>query len=353
MKGLKHNIFLFIIGIFSLYLYPQISGHQDWQKLPQRCRSCHVGHGMPNTAMLPIAEEDFCYQCHGDANERNKAIREKKILPTIKLVNIRKEFRKPYHHPVELKVHDTQESFLSEYSVYGVTRSECLDCHRGHGVSGSAYSPGITPKISTKNEKEYQYQLCYKCHTAIIQSTLSMKNIKDWFNSSNPSFHPVEAPGKNINVPSLIKPYTVDGIINCTDCHNNDEPSGPMGPHGSRYAHILEKNFSLLDYISESEQQYDLCYKCHQRESILADQSFPFHNRHIVQVSTSCFTCHHSHGSQRNTHLIKYGETQDPMRIQRSSSGRLEFIDLGQKFGQCFLTCHGVDHNPKAYQNNR
>ena len=65
------------------------------------------------------------------------------------------------------------------------------------------------------------------------------------------------------------------------------------------------------------------------------------------------FTIKPFYGSQRNTHLIKFGETQDPMRIQRSSSGRLEFIDLGEKTGQCFLTCHGVDHNPKSYQNNR
>jgi len=35
--------------------------------------------------------------------------------------------------------------------------------------------------------------------------------------------------------------------------------------------------------------------------------------------------------------------------VRPSSSGRLEFIDLGQGSGQCYLTCHGMNHNPRQY----
>ncbi|MFQ6083924.1 MAG: cytochrome C, partial [Candidatus Aminicenantia bacterium] len=103
------------------------------------------------------------------------------------------------------------------------------------------------------------------------------------------------------------------------------------------------------DNISESSQQYELCYKCHKRESILKNESFPYHRLHIVSVRTSCFTCHSSHGSQINTHLIKINERIDPFRIQVSSSGRLEVIDKGRFSGECYLKCHNVDHNPKSY----
>jgi hypothetical protein len=32
-----------------------------------------------------------------------------------------------------------------------------------------------------------------------------------------------------------------------------------------------------------------------------------------------------------------------------SSSGRLEYISTGAGRGQCFLSCHGKDHNPLTY----
>ena len=38
--------------------------------------------------------------------------------------------------------------------------------------------------------------------------------------------------------------------IFCTDCHNSDDNrefggTGPNGPHGSNYAHILERNYQF------------------------------------------------------------------------------------------------------------
>ncbi len=345
----KMSRVIIVLLMSTTLAFPQIIGHQDWQKLPRRCQSCHVGHGIPGTTMLPLAEEDFCFQCHGDASELDKAIRNNLILSNVKMKNMRRVFRKPHHHPVELKTHQSQEYLSGKDNIYAFTRAECLDCHRGHGVTKFEYSAGISSKRSTKDEKEFEYQLCYKCHATIIQSSLAKRNIKDWFATSNPSYHPLEAAGKNSDVPSLKKPYSAAGVINCTDCHNNDEPAGPRGPHGSEYEYLLERNYSLKDNLPESKQQYELCYKCHDRDSILRDESFPLHSRHIVLVKTSCFTCHHSHGSQRSTHLIKFNEDTDPFVIQSSSSGRLDFFDNGKFSGECYLTCHGINHNPKQY----
>ncbi|MFQ6618489.1 MAG: cytochrome c3 family protein [Fidelibacterota bacterium] len=265
--------------------------------------------------------------------------------------NIRKEFQKKSHHPVELVAERSHYYSFRNSQVFNTARAECLDCHRGHGVSQTAHSPGTSPKRSPKNEKEYEYQLCYKCHAKINPFSFAQKDIKIWFETINPSYPPVEASGKNSDVPSLKQPYSISSIINCTDCHNNNDPDGPRGPHGSDYEYLLERNYNQNDFIPESPQQYELCYKCHQRESILNDESFPYHRLHIVNVRTSCFTCHSSHGSQIKSHLIKFNGEIDPFRIEASSSGRLEFFDSGRFSGQCFLRCHGVDHNPKSYKN--
>ncbi|MFQ5720987.1 MAG: cytochrome c3 family protein [Candidatus Aminicenantales bacterium] len=352
MKVCRIFLFGFILILSCSFSQAQVSSHLDWSKLPRRCASCHVGHGVPGTVMLPAAEEQFCFQCHGDFIETEKAIRTNRLSGTAKITNIRREFQKQSRHPVELTAERTQSYLAQRGQVFNTARAECLDCHRGHGVSHTSYSPGASPKRSTKDEREYEYQLCYRCHSQVNQLSFAQKDIKVWFETVNPSYHPIEASGKNSDVPSLKEPYNISSIINCTDCHNNSDLNGPRGPHGSNYEYILERNYNKNDFISESPQQYELCYKCHKRESILGDESFPYHSLHVVNGRTSCYTCHSSHGSQVNTHLIRYNEEIDPFRIQASSSGRLEFIDMGRFSGQCFLRCHGVDHNPKSYSRN-
>jgi hypothetical protein len=147
-------------------------------------------------------------------------------------------------------------------------------------------------------------------------------------------------------------------LIRCTDCHNSDDGpraggSGPDGPHGSRHDFLLERNYTVTDGVTESEVEYALCYKCHQRSSILTDQSFPLHRLHIVDQRTSCSACHDPHGvtaavggvSDR-THLINFDATivrPDPQ------TGRLEFRDLGSLAGSCTLTCHGSAHQDLTY----
>ena len=139
-------------------------------------------------------------------------------------------------------------------------------------------------------------------------------------------------------------------MIFCGDCHNSDQGkgaggSGPSGPHGSLYAPILERQLTLSDGSQESSGAYALCYKCHNRSSILADESFPLHRLHVVDEQTSCLTCHDPHGSAQNTHLINFSSRS----VQADSRGRLEFIDEGPQRGSCALSCHGVEHSPATY----
>jgi predicted CXXCH cytochrome family protein len=180
------------------------------------------------------------------------------------------------------------------------------------------------------------------------------------FVATNKSFHPVEAEGKNLAVISLIRPYKEKKLadtdvsrLSCSDCHASDASSSPKGPHGSIHEYILVENYSLKDMQGESMFAYALCYKCHNRTSILANESFKYHSLHIngknpsLLTGTSCYTCHNSHGSTDNRYLIKFNIEV----IKPTLTGQLKFVEKGnyQFSGECYLNCHGVEHNPKSY----
>ncbi|MBA4366930.1 MAG: cytochrome C, partial [Desulfobacterium sp.] len=174
------------------------------------------------------------------------------------------------------------------------------------------------------------------------------------FSSGNPSHHPVGNLGVNADVPSLLSSWTVNSLMTCMDCHNTDDRSGraPKGPHGSNFKYLLERNYETNDPASESADAYALCYKCHSRDSIIGDQSFKYHRRHIVEQNTSCSVCHDPHGisslqgnADNNSHLINF----DLTAVAPNISGELAFQDLGRFSGQCSLTCHGREHLNTRY----
>ena len=179
---------------------------------------------------------------------------------------------------------------------------------------------------------------------------------------SNPSYHPVEGEGRNSAVVSLLKPYREKkvtaadiSVIGCGTCHGSENPDSPRGPHGSNNQHLLTDNFSTKDGESESAFAYALCYRCHSRTSILSDESFRFHSLHIKgkgasawgSDGTSCYTCHDSHGSTEYKYLLRFNRDV----VVPNSKGILKFVEKGVSsfHGECYLSCHGVDHNPRSY----
>jgi predicted CXXCH cytochrome family protein len=321
--------------------------HADNSNLPRGCASCHVGHGQLNTSMLPEKIDTFCYRCHGSEEKINTSKKEGRLALHIKMADIQLEFEKGYHHLIEKSNLHHFGEILPEIDPSYPRHVSCLDCHHPHLVSQDNKMSGVrgTTVHRAKVKVSNEYELCFNCHAYSANLPADQSNKAEVFNLSNPSYHPVTGMGKNKDVPSLIQPLSVSSIIKCTDCHGNDDPLGPKGPHGSRYEHILSKNFSKTDG-PESEFQYELCYSCHRRTSILGDESFPVHNLHISDVGTACITCHNPHGSTRNQHLI---DLQSSLSIRPSSSGILMYIPLGPKIGQCYLTCHNKDHNPETY----
>ncbi len=318
------------------------------------CLSCHRPHSAGgHERLLHFARsEDNCLSCHDGSVART---------------NLRSDLAKFSRHDVVRYqgIHD-----LTESPSAAARHVECVDCHNPHAVQNRpAQAPvvpgamlgasGVTISGSPTRQVQYEYEVCFKCHAdnpSRVQSTITRKitqtNTRLEFEQSGPSFHPVVSPGVNRNVPSLKSPMTVATMIYCGDCHGSDSASGTKGPHGSSYPNLLAHRYETSDFTQESSYSYELCYKCHSRNSILNDESFPKHKNHLEQ-EIPCSACHDPHGisaaqgtTTNNSHLMNFDTT-----IVRSDAvtGRLEFEDAGIFHGRCYLECHNERHSPKEY----
>ncbi|RME95801.1 MAG: hypothetical protein D6766_02325 [Verrucomicrobia bacterium] len=318
------------------------------------CENCHQPHHAPahERLLTRATEEEVCLVCHNGQ---------------VAASDLQAEFAKSSVHPVQLTtgVHDPAEDLVNP-----PRHVECVDCHNPHAArEQTAVAPDATGALagvagidlagSVTDPLQFEYELCFRCHgdstqrgQALIPRQFVQTNTRQEFDPANASYHPVAAQGVNPDVPSLIAPqWQTTSRIYCTDCHNNDTGPGaggpgPNGPHGSQYRPILERRLELTDGQSENSSLYALCYKCHSRASILANESFKEHRKHIQGEKAACTTCHDPHGVQSSPHLINFN-TQYVTPSKKN--GRLEFVDRGRFRGECSLTCHGKDHDRKSY----
>ncbi len=339
---------------------PKLQGsHAGRSLLPKTCRACHKGMNMSISG-----EEATCLSCHGSDTARAEMVQKGylKLTGGVVLADIGADLRKPYNHPVMTVqgVHRKLET-LPEEVVNAARHAECVDCHDAHLTDKQTPYRGLRGRgvgnFSAQIEQEYQ--LCYKCHSESANLPGNSTNKHGEFRTSNPSFHPVEGEGRNTYVISLKAPYVAKkerpsdiSIISCRDCHGSDDPDGPRGPHGSTFQGLLTANYQMEDGRPESTYAYDLCYKCHDRNSILRNESFPYHSLHIQgrlagQDGTSCFSCHDAHGSSQYQHLIRFNDNV----VSPTKDNKLKYDAKGYsaRHGACYLNCHGVEHNPKEY----
>jgi predicted CXXCH cytochrome family protein len=323
------------------------------------CGNCHRPHAAPHPPRLLSNDQEssVCLVCH------NASVATKNMDP---------EFLKPSAHPITSTnwTHEPREnpSVMSRHV-------SCEDCHNPHQVTAaSASAPAVSGRLrgvrgldisgATVTEAQQEYEVCLKCHGVRDQTTSptlvrsdNIRNTRLVISPSNPSYHPVATAGKNTTMDGFEPGYSTASLIYCTDCHNNDEWTAtgtrPKGPHGSRHAPILEREYDVNDPQAEAYQIYAMCYKCHNRSYLIGDQARTFpHQKHVVDKQAPCAACHDAHGSRQNAHLINF-MLQDPtgrtVVSPSQTQNRLQYISLGPGRGQCYLTCHGTNHEPKTY----
>lgn len=323
-----------------------IAAHSD-------CSACHQPHGAPSGPYLlkgPTIGET-CNACHNGLQ--------------LRAANIAAEIRK-------ISAHDTGSQV--DPPPPAADHASCADCHEPHTMSAGLGSPPVmhpsfgridgvsasgAPIASAQSEEE----VCFKCHAdsttqnPFVSRRIVQANTRLEFSPGAVSYHPVAAPGRNSNVPSLRPGWTTASRVYCSSCHNSESGrtaggAGADGVHGSMHEPLLVARYETADFTTESAQSYALCYRCHDRANILDDRSFKEHSKHIVDERTPCAACHDAHGiassqgtTNGNSNLINFASGI----VFPNAAGRLEFRDTGTFSGECFLRCHDANHSPERY----
>jgi len=359
------------------------------------CLSCHAPHNSATKVLLRSYDDQVCISCHnGGANVSPPA------------PNIYAEMSSPrIGHTVATAIgnnsHSPNESDLLNHNRHAA----CVDCHNPHaakqvgldfpvppairpsqnGVLGISATDGRTVIAPANN----QYENCLRCHgtsTGKTSKRAEFGYLPNWavsapdplnvllqFNVTSTSSHPVmhvrnspfPQPSLRTNMLDLngARQGRSMGIrILCTDCHNSDDNrefggTGPNGPHGSKYSHILERRYDMSQAPFPGQPitnliippnlsttgNYALCAKCHDLASVVSNASFSQHARHIND-GFSCSVCHTAHGMGSQDATIS-GERLVNFDINVVAPNGRAPIEYRKATNSCTLTCHGHAHN--------
>lgn len=273
-----------------------------------------------------------------------------------------------------------------------VLKQDCSGCHDPHEKGADKLRTTAFDQNGNLlvGRPLYVAQICFGCHAG-PEATSTAEADPDvglLFSKGSASSHFIgRLATDRPDLPSL-RGTEFKGRMDCTSCHDNPDPGGPKGPHLSQYPFLLKANYGReRDASSLGSRANELCYTCHQKSSIEANQSFPSHREHLLGFTgskgagsgrtladksdslgasslprmgtvrearpgrggsfmtgfgepTPCSTCHDPHGSRKNASLIHF----DRSIVTPSSVGGMEFTKNGLGHGTCTLTCHGSDH---------
>jgi len=313
----------------------------------QACAQCHAIHTVPvKDNLLRTAENTLCMSCHDGLQDSETEVASDLDLEAV--------FEKAFIHPIRLNSPTEERPAMDAWSS-GIADDRsvaCSDCHNPHAVTDQSASPfldgsqfyvdGIDSRGFSKSIVDYEYETCYKCH-GMVQNAGTGRDVARLFARTNLSFHPVEAPGNNPFVPSLKAEWSEQSMLRCTDCHGNDDPLGPQGPHGSNVPHILKAAYADFPFSNVDENQ--LCFRCHEEQQVVQSNGFRFHQLHIKNAGYACSACHNPHGSIEYPGLMDL----DQNFIQPLNNGTLEIVQTEPGHGSCSLKCHDKSHANYTY----
>jgi len=254
------------------------------------------------------------------------------------------------------------------------------------GVSGYDTSGSVIPAAK-------EYQMCFKCHADSTNkpttSTYGRTSIR-YPLGPMPTGYPPQPPrpadqynlrlkfistiGHNVmgnsvvttTVNSLLpymlnvggtnntsRPLTKTSLLFCTDCHNNDQAwssggTGPNGPHGSIYPHLLQLNQGqdAVGGGGGGGNTANLCAKCHNLTTVRGESPHGDHN------GVACTTCHDPHGviggSPGANWAMQNWDTQIALATNTTPS-YWGFFYIASNNRGCYTNCHGDNHNGRRY----
>ena len=336
-----------------------------------KCVNCHDPHGYnrDGTGLIPSMvfsrEQKLCIVCHDGSPASD----------------VKSQFNKTYKHPIATAgKHGAGENTSAAFGFIPTNNrhSECTDCHNAHvasregtprfnnppdapntlrGVSRVSVTngpAGTVPTYTFRGPSDTatpvaEYQVCFKCHSSWTTRPANQLDLALLFNTNNPSYHPVEAQGKNtnINVNSFVNGWTATKLMYCSDCHGNDDLNPVVrGPHGSTYDHLLTHNY-IVSSTTRTMASTEICFDCHRYDTYANDSASSTikgysrfnppswsqgHTYHVGNRRYPCYSCHDSHGSATRPYLIVTGRSPGLNNYTGTSTG-----------GTCSPTCHGSE----------
>ncbi len=259
-------------------------------------------------------EEKFCYRCHSTTTDATGGTRKTvasrdwydAASMSARAEGIFAAQSAAYgHRPGSYSgLHSAVEGGSYNWNPAANRHVECADCHNPHAAgparsfdtSGLFAQPStvsnladqtplagiwgvdvpawpaawMTPDPATAYSRlqpaQYTWQVCLKCHSGYAYGATSpagQTDVAREFNPNNPSYHAVIGASKTTYPPntSFVGPWTKTSALNCSDCHTSNVKTGPQGPHGSAYGHILAAQFDTS--TGNAGTQGHLCFKCH------------------------------------------------------------------------------------------
>lgn len=357
------------------------------------CGPCHQNHGgTQRFALLRGSTADgLCLGCHGPGAAAGTAA---DIARAPKLLVDARTARSQHLWPDASRWRLSKKGSKEEFFT-----GACLQCHESHarswkaaGVAKTLKGPGYTPEGKPMaGTVTRAADLCFKCHGQEMWTSGDTLRVGGLFSSAAASSHRLGATSRP-DLPSLRGAGAIPPL-DCISCHGSGD--GLRGPHVSSFPKLLSDSYNAQSGSAESSFTYALCYGCHDRSSILGNESFPLHREHVtgqfmgaamslqrggrpiasrgafspfgatpplgqprpspriapsvggggIARPSSCNACHDPHGSRDSRALIRF----DPVEVTANRQGQLQFLSGGTGMGSCSLACHGHDHTDARY----
>jgi predicted CXXCH cytochrome family protein len=413
-------------GGFSIQAVTSLNPHGPYSIVTDACARCHRTKTGQTRNLLPSPrpQSQLCFSCH-DGTGSNLDIRSQYDDANVPAND--PNTSSFYSHPATTASNHTVAKEDEFHNVQN-RHSECSDCHDPHevragfaagtssgwtvsgalrnlsGVGVTNGGAGSTPSFAWKSTSAYEYEVCFKCHSGYTdllsysKESYQMRDKAVEFNPNNPSFHPVEAPGKNttsVMANNLAETssyklwnFSVGDTVRCVHCHGDyrlaDHASPPAGgarlaPHTSKYRSILMNNYRDRDLKPRGEAfnvaDFALCLQCH-AEAPYVDQSgdsrndtnFRFHGFHLNRIGGErnasldidtpgagqghaiCAECHYRvHGQDSSARGNSTGSRLVNFAPDVTASSMMGLFEWDGSQRRCYLTCHGKDHKGKRY----
>ena len=359
------------------------------------CISCHTPHNAAGSAeLLRGQNEQACIACHNGSTN---------VSPMAPYANVFAEYATPkigHPFPSATNPHDASESALLNNNRHAT----CVDCHNTHGAEPVGIFP-VPPQIricqknvaginasdgtSVLTPAVNQYENCLRCHgtstgkqvqtiygyfpVRAVSAGDPLNQIPQFALTATSSHPVVHSRSSALPQPSLLpNMLNLDGIkqgramgtqILCTDCHNSDDNrefggTGANGPHGSKWAHILERRYEFSKAVLPGQPisnlfpnpdlsvngPYAMCAKCHDlANQVVKNTSWNHHSSHIT-AGFSCSVCHTAHGMGATSGTIS-GERLVNFDVNVVAQNAAFPISYNRGANTCVLVCHGATHN--------